>query len=95
VTASGGKKAKIAGGKGGATAMIPRPSAGPVLIALACAAIAPANSGAVAQEAYPAKPIKLIVPLAAGGGIDFTARAAAQKLSDVLGQQVVVENQDG
>jgi len=35
------------------------------------------------------------VPLAAGGGIDFTARTTAQKLSDVLGQQVVVENQGG
>ena len=34
-------------------------------------------------------------PLAAGGGIDFTARTTAQKLSDVLGHQVVVENQGG
>jgi tripartite-type tricarboxylate transporter receptor subunit TctC len=50
---------------------------------------------APAQDGYPAKPIKLIVPLAAGGGIDFTARATAQKLSDVIGQQVVVENQGG
>jgi tripartite-type tricarboxylate transporter receptor subunit TctC len=75
--------------------MIPRRSAAPVLIALACSAIALTVSVAAAQEAYPAKPIKLIVPLAAGGGIDFTARATAQKLSDVLGQQVVVENQGG
>ena len=44
---------------------------------------------------YPSKPIKLIVPLAAGGGIDITARTTAQKLSEVLGQQVVVENQGG
>ena len=48
-----------------------------------------------AQDAYPSKPVKLVVPLAAGGGIDFTARATAQKLSDLLGQQVVVENQGG
>ena len=75
--------------------MILRRSAGPVLIALACFVIALTISVAAAQEAYPAKPIKLIVPLAAGGGIDFTARATAQKLSDVLGQQVVVENQGG
>jgi tripartite-type tricarboxylate transporter receptor subunit TctC len=75
--------------------MISRRSAGPVLIALASCAIALAVSGAAAQEAYPAKPIKLIVPLAAGGGIDFTARTTAQKLSEVLGQQVVVENQGG
>ncbi len=75
--------------------MTPRRSAGPVLIALASCAVALAVSGAAAQEAYPAKPIKLIVPLAAGGGIDFTARTTAQKLSDVLGPQVVVENQGG
>ena len=50
---------------------------------------------ASAQDVYPTKPIKLVVPLAAGGGIDFTARTTAQKLSEVLGQQVVVENQGG
>ena len=49
---------------------------------------------AVAQD-YPSRPIKLIVPLAAGGGIDFTARVMAQKLSDVIGQQVVVVGVDG
>src|SRR5215468_7901234 len=75
--------------------MIPRRSAAPVLIALACSAVALTISVAAAQETYPAKPIKLIVPLAAGGGIDFTARATAQKLSEVVGQQVVVENQGG
>jgi tripartite-type tricarboxylate transporter receptor subunit TctC len=75
--------------------MIPRRYAAPILIALAWSAISLTISVAAAQEAYPAKPIKLIVPLAAGGGIDFTARATAQKLSDVLGQQVVVENQGG
>ena len=75
--------------------MITRRSAAPVLIALVCSAVALAVCGAAAQEGYPTKPIKLIVPLAAGGGIDFTARTAAQKLSDVLGQQVVVENQGG
>ncbi len=50
---------------------------------------------AAAQEVFPSRPIKFIVPLAAGGGIDFTARVTAQKLSDVIGQQVVVENQGG
>jgi tripartite-type tricarboxylate transporter receptor subunit TctC len=65
------------------------------LLALLCIAVGFATTDARAQEGYPAKPIKLIVPLAAGGGIDFTARATAQKLSDVLGQQVVVENQGG
>ena len=50
---------------------------------------------AAAQEAFPSRPIKFVVPLAAGGGIDFTARVTAQKLSEVIGQQVVVENQGG
>ena len=48
-----------------------------------------------AQDNFPSRPIKFVVPLAAGGGIDFTARVTAQKLSDVIGQQVVVENQGG
>ncbi len=50
---------------------------------------------AVAQDNFPSRPIKFIVPLAAGGGIDFTARVTAQKMSDVIGQQVVVENMGG
>jgi tripartite-type tricarboxylate transporter receptor subunit TctC len=50
---------------------------------------------AIAQDNFPSRPIKFVVPLAAGGGIDFTARVTAQKLSDVIGQQVVVENQGG
>jgi len=74
--------------------MIARRIARPILAVFACAAFALASSAASAQDGFPAKPIKLIVPLAAGGGIDFTARTTAQKLSDVLGQQVV-ENQGG
>ena len=50
---------------------------------------------AAAQDSFPSRPIKFVVPLAAGGGIDFTARVTAQKLSEVIGQQVVVENQGG
>ena len=75
--------------------MIARRTAGPILVMFACVAFAVASPSAAAQDGFPAKPIKLIVPLAAGGGIDFTARTTAQKLSDVLGQQVVVENQGG
>jgi tripartite-type tricarboxylate transporter receptor subunit TctC len=48
-----------------------------------------------AQADFPARPIKFIVPFPAGGGIDLTARVAAQKLGDVLGQQIVVQNQAG
>ena len=75
--------------------MMVRPIARSILAAFACAVFGLAVSGAAAQDGFPAKPIKLMVPLAAGGGIDFTARTTAQKLSDVLGQQVVVENQGG
>jgi tripartite-type tricarboxylate transporter receptor subunit TctC len=64
-------------------------------IACACAVAVVSAYGATAQDAYPSRPIRLIVPLAAGGGIDFTARATAQKLSELIGQQVVVENQGG
>lgn len=46
-------------------------------------------------DAWPSKPIRLIVPLAAGGGVDYHARLVAPHLSKRLGQQVVVENRDG
>src|SRR6266540_2707774 len=76
--------------------MIADRTAGVILFALGCAAAGLSCAfSAAAQDAYPSKPIKLVVPLAAGGGIDFTARATAQKLSEVIGQQVVVENKGG
>src|SRR4029078_2312766 len=50
---------------------------------------------AVWAQAYPNRPIKFIVPLAAGGTIDFIARAIGERMSTTLGQQVVVENRTG
>jgi tripartite-type tricarboxylate transporter receptor subunit TctC len=50
---------------------------------------------AAAQGAYPNKPVRLIVPLAAGSAVDVAARIVAQKMSTNLGQAVVVENLPG
>lgn len=49
----------------------------------------------IAQDVYPSKAIKLIVPLGAGGATDVVARVVAAKLSQRLGQPVVVENRPG
>jgi tripartite-type tricarboxylate transporter receptor subunit TctC len=53
-----------------------------------------APAGAYAQ-AYPAKPLRIIVPLPAGGPPDFVARTVAQHLTAGLGRQVIVENRPG
>jgi tripartite-type tricarboxylate transporter receptor subunit TctC len=46
-------------------------------------------------ETYPSRPVRVIVPFAAGGSTDFTARLIAQRLSERFGQQFVVENRSG
>ena len=61
--------------------------------ALALGALAFAASGY--GQSYPTKPVRVIVPFAAGGNTDFTARAIAERISPVLKQQVIVENRPG
>ena len=50
---------------------------------------------AQAQTAYPNKPIKMVVPFAAGGGTDVLARVIGEKLSAGLGQPVIIDNKPG
>src|SRR3989475_1551853 len=56
-----------------------------------CAAGVTAASSALAQG-YPARPVKIVVPFAAGGTADITARVLSQKMGESMGQQVIVEN---
>ncbi len=68
-----------------------RPLAGLAAICAAVFLTAPAH----AQTAYPAKPIRIVVPFAPGGTSDILARSIGQKLTDAWGQPVIVENRAG
>jgi len=60
-----------------------------VPVAILAAMLVPCGAAA---QAYPAKPIRVVLPVAAGGNLDMVTRAVAQKLTDSLGQQVLVDN---
>jgi tripartite-type tricarboxylate transporter receptor subunit TctC len=64
-------------------------------LALAAATLLAATFGAQAQQGWPNKPVKILVPTAAGGTADTTARLFAQYVSKTLGQQFYVENRGG
>ena len=59
------------------------------------AAIAANPAAAASVDGYPTKPIRLIVGFAPGGGADTTARAIGNKLGDLVGQQIIVDNRPG
>jgi tripartite-type tricarboxylate transporter receptor subunit TctC len=58
-------------------------------------ALGSAGGAALAQQAYPVKPVRLIVPYPPSGGNDILARIVAERLSERLGQQIVVDNRGG
>ena len=62
----------------------------------ALAAVSIASGAACAQSpAYPGKPVRIITPTAAGGSLDTSARIVAQKLTEMWGQQVTIDNRPG
>jgi tripartite-type tricarboxylate transporter receptor subunit TctC len=64
-------------------------------IAHAASSASPGQASTAAGQTYPVRPIRLIVPYPAGGPTDFVGRTVGQKLSQYLGQQVVVDNRPG
>ncbi len=66
-------------------------------IAVICIAIAGAVAGTFvhAADTYPMRPVRMIVPYVAGGNADIQARYIAERLSEVLGTQFVVDNRGG
>ncbi|MEO7728382.1 MAG: tripartite tricarboxylate transporter substrate-binding protein [Burkholderiales bacterium] len=70
--------------------MIKRVTTGFFFVACACVV-----QPAVAQPAYPAKPVQMVVPYTAGGGADVVMRAVAQRLADAWGKNVIVDNRAG
>ena len=63
------------------------------VLALLATAIQPAAASDARN--YPAKPVRMIVPFAPGGTTDVIARIIGQKLTETLGQQVVIDNRPG
>ena len=63
-----------------------------LLVSLAGVGLLAATADVRAQQAYPSKPVKIIVNVSPGGGVDTATRLVAQRLADRLGQPFVVEN---
>ena len=75
--------------------LLPSSSRRAVAAALAASLALGLGAPAAIAQSYPSKPITLIVPFAAGGGVDATARLVNTKLGEVLRQSVVIDNVAG
>ena len=65
------------------------------LALMSAIALALCGAPVVAQDNYPNRPVKIIAPQAPGGGVDFVARVIADKMSVVMGQPFIIDNQAG
>ena len=66
-----------------------------LIIGMALAMATLAALGPAGAQSYPTKPIRVIVPFVAGGAVDMLARLVSAKMSDSIGQPVIVENRAG
>lgn len=66
-----------------------------VLMSLLAPVLYIAGTAASPAQSFPSKPLRIVVPVAAGGNLDNVTRSVAQKLAEQLGQQVIVENRAG
>lgn len=64
-------------------------------ILIAAGALLALSAGQAIAQGYPAKPLRLVVPAAPGGGTDILARSLSPKLVELLGQQLIIENRAG
>ena len=60
-----------------------------------CALLALGVAAAVSAQSYPSRPLRIVVPYAAGGSTDVLARMIGQKLTASLGQSVIIDNRTG